>query len=165
LQFKSQWYSQAKKLKAIFNQAAGNDSIERDCKFHVPVTIGTFHGTIMAESILGMMFFSIVASVNYKKNQFAKVFDLNIESPIPLLRGQHVLIIGYGTIGKSDARTLKTYICKSTGFKRTMCDFDKMLVDQLITPESLIEKIGDADHVIAILPNTKLLTTLLLQVT
>lgn len=154
-QFKSHWYSQAKQLKAIFTPAAGDEWIERDCNFPIPVTNGTFHGTIMAESLLGMMLFFNRRFGQLQQNQFAKVYDRNIESPTPLLRGQHVLIIGYGTIGKSVARILKNFDCKVTGVKRTICEFDKTLVDQLITPESLTEKIGDADHVIAILPNNK----------
>jgi D-2-hydroxyacid dehydrogenase (NADP+) len=154
-QFKSHWYAKAKQLIAIFTPAAGNDWIERDCKFSLPIINGTFHGIIMAESVLAMMLSFNRRFSQLQKNQCAKEFDRNIESPTPLLRGQHVLIIGYGTIGKSIARMLKTFDCKITGLKRVINEFDKTFADQLITPEDLIEKIGDADHVITILPNNK----------
>lgn len=154
-QFKSHWYTKAKQLKAVFTPAAGNDWIERDSKFPLPITNGTFHGAIMAESLLGMMLFFNRRFSQLQQNKLVKEFDRNVESRTPLLRGQHVLIIGYGTIGKYVARILKTFNCKITGVKRTICEFDKTLADQLITPENLIEKIGSADHVIAILPNNK----------
>jgi D-2-hydroxyacid dehydrogenase (NADP+) len=154
-QFKSHWYAQARQLKAIFTPAAGNDWITRDSRFPVPVTNGTFHGTIMAESLLGMIFFFNRRFGQLQRNQLAKDFDRNIESPTPLLRGQHIIIIGYGNIGKSIARILKIFDCKITGVKRKITSVDKTFADQLITHDDLIGKIGDADHVIAVLPNDK----------
>ncbi|NLE02208.1 MAG: D-2-hydroxyacid dehydrogenase, partial [Fibrobacter sp.] len=49
--FKAPWYYMAPKLKAIFTPAAGHDWIEQDKNFNVAVNYGTFHGTIMAESL------------------------------------------------------------------------------------------------------------------
>ena len=153
--FKSPWYSRATGLKAIFTPAAGDDWIDHDRNFPVPVLNGTFHGTIMAESLLGMILHFNRRFGQLQINQLAKKYDRNVESPTPLLRGQHVLIIGYGKIGKTVAGILKTFNCKITGVKRTIHQSDKTHADLLITPEQLIECIGDADHVIAILPNDK----------
>jgi phosphoglycerate dehydrogenase-like enzyme len=154
-QFKSHWYAQASHLKAIFTPAAGNDWIRRDSEYPVPVTNGTFHGTIMAESLLGLILFFNRRFSQLQRNQFAKNFDRNIESSTLLLRGQHILIIGFGNIGKSVAKILKAFNCKITGVKRRITAIDKTFADQLITPDDLIKKIGEADHVITILPNDK----------
>ncbi len=74
------------------------------------------------------------------------------EFPRIPLSEQKVLIIGYGTIGRSVASALKGFNCKITGYSRTTKSNDG-IADKLIN-SNLSEELGDADHIISLLPLT-----------
>lgn len=152
-QFKDSWYQLAPHLKAIFTPAAGNDWIQRDRRYPVPVYNGTFHGKIMVESLLGMILYHNRRFDKLTENKQNKIYNRNIESTTSILHNQKVMIIGYGNIGKIIARTLKTFDCEIIGVKRTLPSQQDPLINLMITPAQLLEHIGHADHVITILPN------------
>lgn len=151
-QFIAPWYALGRRLKAIFTPAAGNDWIERDDKYFLSINNGTFHGRIMTESLLGMIFFFNRRFNQLIQNKTDKIYNRNIESSTSILRNQHVLIIGYGNIGKVIARTLNFFNCKITGVKQTISCEKEIYADQLITPDQLLAFLGSADHIVTILP-------------
>ncbi len=151
--FKSQWYYSAPRLKAIFTPAAGQDWIERNKEFNVAVFHGTFHGTIMAESLLAMILYfnrKIPQALLQKKNHIWNRDFLNNTSR---LATQHVVIVGYGRIARECARVLKIFGCRITGVKHSPYDprLDKD-TDAICHPEHIEAVLGNCDHLVSILP-------------
>lgn len=160
-QFKESWYQLAHHLKAIFTPAAGNDWIQRNPHFSVPVYNGTFHGKIMVESLLGMILYNNRRFNKLIENKLNKTYDRNVESTTSILRNQKIMIIGYGNIGKTVARILKNFGCEIIGVKKTLPSQQDPFTDQLLAPDQLLKYLGLADHVITILPNNKTTDNLL----
>ncbi len=154
-QFKESWYQLAPHLKVIFTPAAGNDWIQRNRRYPVPIYNGTFHGKIMVESLLGMILYHNRRFNKLIENKQKKVYNRNVESTTSILHSQKIMIIGYGNIGKIVARTLRMFGCEIIGVKRTLPSQQDSFINQLLTPDQILEHIGQADHVITILPNDK----------
>ena len=55
--FQSSWYQSCPALKVIFTPAAGNDWVEQDPRGRVELVQGTFHGSLLAESLLSAILF------------------------------------------------------------------------------------------------------------
>jgi phosphoglycerate dehydrogenase-like enzyme len=85
-------------------------------------------------------------------NKRKKVYDRNVQSSAPSLYGQHVLIIGYGTIGKRAGSVLSSLGCCVSGVKRSISGRSDMQA-ALYAFDMLPEIIGTADHIVTILPN------------
>lgn len=149
--FRENWYPLGKKLIAICTPAAGDEGIEKANWTTVPLHFGTFHGKIMAESLLAMITAFNRRFPQLLKNKDLKLYDRNILSPTRMLHGQHVVIIGYGHIGTTCAKVLKAFGCRISGVRRDISKANEF-VDTLLKPEQLREVLPDADHVISILP-------------
>ncbi|HEX3020445.1 MAG TPA: NAD(P)-dependent oxidoreductase [Chitinispirillaceae bacterium] len=155
-EFKAQWYYQAPKLKAIFTPAAGHDWIERVDDFQVTVFHGSFHGAVMAESLLAMILYfnrRIPQTLLQQKNH---IWDREFLNHTCRLVRQHVVIVGYGNIARECARVLKVFGCRITGVKHSPYDsrLDKD-ADTICHPNQLPDILGNCDHLVSILPGTE----------
>ncbi|MDO5576818.1 MAG: NAD(P)-dependent oxidoreductase [Fibrobacter sp.] len=149
--FKPKWYDLSPNLLAIFTPAAGHDWIAR--KSGIPVFHGSFHGQIMAESLLSMILFfnrKLNSSiVNYNNH----VWERNYLSSTHSLNFQQALIIGFGSIGRTCAKILKAFGCKVIGVKRSPYDpLTDKCADNIVAPENIDTVLSQADHVISFLP-------------
>jgi D-2-hydroxyacid dehydrogenase (NADP+) len=149
--FLDRWYADAPQLRWIFTPAAGNDWIGRNASHCSIVVNGTFHGILMTESLLGMIFFFNRRFSQLIDNKSRRIFDRNVQSSAPSLHGQHVLIIGYGTIGTYAGTVLSTLGCSVSGVKRSVASKSNSQA-ALYTFDTLPEIIGTADHIVTILP-------------
>ncbi len=154
--FKAQWYYKAPKLKALFTPAAGQDWIEKVKDFDVAVFHGTFHGTIMAESLLSMILYfnrRIPQAVLQQKNH---IWDRDFLNQTSRLSTQHVVIVGYGTIARECARVLKVFGCRITGVKHSPydCTLDKDTY-AICHPDQIENVLRSCDHLVSILPGTE----------
>jgi phosphoglycerate dehydrogenase-like enzyme len=150
--FLKDWYADAPQLRWIFTPAAGNDWIDRAPSHQSIIINGTFHGVLMTESLLGMIFFFNRRFSQLIDNKSRRIFDRNVQSLAPSLYGQHVLIIGYGTIGTYAGSVLSSLGCSVSGIKRSVSGHGNTQA-ALYTFDKLPEIIGTADHIITILPN------------
>jgi D-2-hydroxyacid dehydrogenase (NADP+) len=150
--FLEHWYANAPLLRWIFTPAAGNDWIVRDPSHQSIVINGTFHGVLITESLLGMILFFNRRFRQLIDNKNKRIFDRNVQSSAPSLYGQHVLIIGYGTIGRYAGSVLSSLGCSVSGVKRSLCD-NRTSKAALYTFDKLPQIIGTADHIVTILPN------------
>jgi len=140
-------------LKAIFTPAAGKDWIASSQKRSVPVFHGTFHGYIMAESLVAMMLYFNRNIPQLLRNQQEQRWDPHHLSETHMLAAQHAVIIGYGSIGKECARILKTFGMRITGIRRSPRTIpDNKHADHLFPPSALFAVLPQADHIIGILP-------------
>jgi phosphoglycerate dehydrogenase-like enzyme len=151
--FKSDWYEGAPKLKALFTPAAGHDWVAADPSDRVRTYYGNFHGRIMRESLLSMMLHfnrHMDKSLADKKSRIWGRLDYN---GCVALFSQRVLIIGFGSLGRSMAELLKAFGARITGVKRDTTGFDgNPNVDRVITFDKVEEELPDADHVVFVLP-------------
>lgn len=151
--FKSEWYEKAPKLKVLFTPAAGHDWVAKDPSGRVTTSYGGFHGRIMRESLLSMMLHfnrRIGASLADQNNRRWGRLDY---SACTGLFSQRVLIVGYGSLGRSMAELLKAFGASVIGVRRTLAVSDgDPNVDRVITFEKLEEELPGADHVVFVLP-------------
>lgn len=155
-EFKASWYYRAPKLKAIFTPAAGHDWIDRNKDFNVAVYYGTFHGTIMAESLLAMILYFNRKIPQALLQQKKHIWNRDFLNSTSRLATQHVIIVGYGRIARECARVLKNLGCRITGVKHSpynsQLDYD---TDAICHPDHIEDVLGDCDHLVSILPGTE----------
>ena len=149
--FDSDWYELCPKLRTVYTPAAGHDWIAPDPQKKIRIRFGTFHGTLMRESLLAMMLHFCrrmdVAMADKKDN----IWNRDRYSNMPTLADSHVAIIGYGAIGRQCAIVLKAFGCRVTGIKRHVTTSQKEL-DKLCTFDELHRILPTADHVVCLLP-------------
>ncbi len=149
--FKEAWYESCPRLKIIFTPAAGNDWIDQDPGKAIKLVHGTFHGPILAESLLGAVLYMNHKMPAMVRNYQDKKWDRNLQSSSSLLRNQHVLLIGLGKIGSHCARLIQFTGAEVIGVRRNPernehPDLEVRAIDDL---DGLLPW---ADHVILLLP-------------
>jgi len=152
--FNADWLEKAPNLKFIFTPAAGKDWIKLD-KSTVRVSNGRFHGPMIAESIIGAIFYFLKAFHFSKKMQLQKKWArVKISERLGSLKGSRVTILGFGNIGQCIGRFLKSYGCIITGIKRTpIKDPDYFEnCDRVLKMEEISEVLKTTDLLVLALP-------------
>jgi D-2-hydroxyacid dehydrogenase (NADP+) len=151
--FKPEWYAKAPKLKVLFTPAAGRDWVARDPSGRVKTFYGSFHGRIMRESLLSMMLYfnrRLQQSLDDQGHRLWGRLDYN---GCVGLFNQRVLIVGFGSLGRSMAELLQAFGTKINGVKRNLEGYDNYPhVDRMVTFDRLEEELPHADHVVLLLP-------------
>ncbi|HTP66764.1 MAG TPA: D-2-hydroxyacid dehydrogenase [Geobacteraceae bacterium] len=151
--FKSDWYRMAPGLKAVFTPAAGHDWAHPDPTGRVRNFYGRFHGRIMRESLLAMILFFNRRLGRMLENRPNKIWDRHDYDGAVSLFSQHVLIVGYGSVGRQMAEILRGFGATVTGVKRDIRGFEHdPFAARVVTFDSLPEELPLADHVVLVLP-------------
>ncbi len=153
--FKDEWFKNAKKLKWIVTPAAGKDYFKINLPENIKITYGSFHGKIMAETLIGMI---LSASRGILKTyEFQNKIEWprkELEKSMTNLSGSHVVILGFGSIGNHIARLIKPFGVRITGIKRKIIEspsfFDKN--DRIISIENFNTILPETDHLVVVLP-------------
>jgi len=153
--FKKQWLDSAPKLKLIATPAAGKDWIEVEEGEGLLVSFGGFHGSLIAESVIGSMFYFLKAfplSVAMQKQK--KWARVKISEKMQSLYRSRVTILGFGRIGNAIAEGLKPFGCLITGIKRDPIPVPKYFStsDRILTFENWRIVFAETDHLICVLP-------------
>ena len=153
--FKDQWLESAPKLKLIATPAAGKDWIEVETSEDLEVSFGGFHGSLIAESVIGSMFYFLKAFplsiAMQKQKKWARV---KISGKLKSLYKSRVTILGFGKIGNAIAEKLKPFGCIITGIKRNPTPAPKYFSssDRILTFENWKTIFVETDHLICVLP-------------
>lgn len=151
--FKKEWYNKSPNLKYIFTPAAGHDWIDSDPNKNVQISFGTFHGKLMGESLLGMILYMNRNFGELLSSKAKKEWSRNLQSCLPPLSGQTILIVGFGNIAKEFCKLIKPFNCKIIGLQRSFSNkLDDSTGAYLIKEDSLFKYLPKADHIISILP-------------
>lgn len=154
--FPADLYARAGNLKLVCTPAAGKDWVAQDPAGHVRTVYGAFHGHMIAESLLGMILHFNHRNDLLLANQRRRKWDRDVQADTRLLRGQHVLFVGYGTIGRLCARVLRRFDVKMKGLQRTHRDGrDPETGVAYITAEGLDNALAEANHVVLVLPGKR----------
>lgn len=153
--FKKEWLEKAPRLEWIATPAAGTDWIECAPGDWVKVLFGGFHGPMIAESVLGAIFYFCKAfELSRKAQQQRKWARVKISQQIQSLYRSRVTILGFGKIGQAIGRAIKPFGCRITGVRRspggTPDYFEEG--DQVVTPSRFPEVLKETDHFILVLP-------------
>jgi D-2-hydroxyacid dehydrogenase (NADP+) len=156
--FKKEWLAQAPKLKLIATPAAGNDWIDVEPSERLKISHGGFHGLMIAESVVGAIFYFCKAfpfSVAMQKQK--KWATKKVSDRIQSLYGANVTILGFGRIGSTIGKVLKPFGCNIIGVKRASVPNPEYFTeeDQVVTLDQLPEVLQTTDHLIFVLPGGK----------
>ncbi len=158
--FKREWLENAPGLRLISTPAAGDDWIETPAPAsgeNVPeVWHGGFHGSMMAESVLGAAFHFLKGFELSKKMQARKKWArIKISDQIGSLYQARVTVLGFGRIGQAIGQAFKPFRCKITGVRRSE---GKPVPDwfgegdRVTTPDKLQTVLPETDHLVLALP-------------
>lgn len=155
--FRQAWFEHAPKLRRIATPAAGRDFFPITPPARVKVRHGTFHGTIMGETVLGLMLsFSRGVFQAYRRQLAGELWPRDELEGLRLLRGSHAVIVGFGHVGEHIARLLRAFGVRVTGFRRTPPARVPrwMGPDGAVLPMDRLDAVlPEADHLILVLPS------------
>ena len=152
--FKNDWLEKAVNLELIVTPAAGRDWVNLETS-KIKVSYGRFHGPMIAESILGAVFYFLKAFHFSKKMQLQKKWArTKISECLGSLKGSRVTILGFGNIGQCVGKFLKPYGCVITGIKRTLVKGPDYFEDgdRVLTVDKISEVLATTDHLVLVLP-------------
>ncbi|MDA0977274.1 MAG: NAD(P)-dependent oxidoreductase [Proteobacteria bacterium] len=152
--FESDWYAACPALSRIMTPAAGRDWVSPDPAGRVSISHGTFHGPVLAESLVEALLFMNRRMKTMLANFEERHWDRNLQTGCPLLADQTVLIIGYGNIGQACARLVHAFGARVIGVRRTPAasDSDPGSPARVVGTAQLDEVLPMADHVVLLLP-------------
>jgi D-2-hydroxyacid dehydrogenase (NADP+) len=153
--FKKEWLAQAPKLKLIATPAAGNDWIDVEPSENLKISHGGFHGMMIAESVLGAIFYFCKAfSFSRARQKEKKWATKKVSDRIQSLHGANVTILGFGRIGTAIGKVLKPFGCTLTGVKRSPISPPDYFSeeDRVVTLDQMPEVLKTTDHLIFVLP-------------
>lgn len=156
--FKKDWLELAPKLRVIATPAAGADWIGVRSTDRLKVVFGSFHGSMIAESVVGAIFYFCKAfNLSREMQRERKWARVKIAEKLASLYQSQVTILGFGNIGREIGRVLKPFGCRITGVKRTPVTPPAYFRegDRIVTIESLPEALKAADHLIMALPSQR----------
>jgi len=147
--FPEKLFPHAINLKNIHTPAAGKDWVAIDKTGKVKTHFSSFHGHIIAESFLAMLFYRNNRLDLASKSQSQKKWDRNAFGERSLIRNKKLLIIGFGNIGQICAVQ-----CSSLGLEVAgACRNLKRKTNFSLLPISSIESyIGEFDILLNLLP-------------
>jgi len=151
--FPAELYARAPALKAVFTPAAGRERTAADPAGRVSTHYGSFHGMLMAETLLSMILYFNRRLGLLTENKRKRVWDPDALSSCRSLSVQRALIVGYGNIGRACARSLAALGCNVTGVRRTRGSGGKdRNARAVVGPDELMPNLEKADHVVLVLP-------------
>lgn len=149
--FPTKWYARAPRLRHVLTPAAGHDRIQPDPDGKVALHFGRFHGALMAESLLGMMYFMNRRLGIAMANQRLHDWVPRAYEGTRRLAGQTALLIGYGHVGRRAAALLAAVGVRVHGVKRDVRRGGEG-AQRLFSRDELPAALALADHVVCILP-------------
>ncbi len=143
-------------LRLLSTPSAGHDWIQMPPRPGLTITYGSFHGELMAESVIGAMLAftrGIKDSIDRKDEAWPRA---EITAGMRPIRGTRAVILGFGHVGKWVGRLLKPFGVAVTGVNRSNLERPEYFeaTDSVVDMNGLDDALASADHVISILPGS-----------
>ncbi len=125
--FEAAWYAKAKHLKLVATPAAGRELVAwQDAPAGVQVHFGTFHGEIIAESVVGFLFAWAhgffrpeLKAADARNLPWRENWPRSLISGVcSRVAGTQAVVVGYGKIGQAIGRKLSALGVTVVGFTR-----------------------------------------------
>lgn len=149
--FQADWYVKAPELVLVATPAAGRERVVPDPSGRVRHLHGSFHGKIMAETLVGMVAFWSRRFDLAEEQQRTRRSDREAFSTTRRLSGQTALVVGFGALGRHCGMQLKALGMRVIGVKRHAVG-DPAPADALCPASELMALLAEADHVVVTLP-------------
>lgn len=147
--------SMAGNLKLVSTPAAGRELIHVRPRAGLEVAFGSFHGELMAETLLGMMLSFVRGIVRSQEPMLSGGWPRReIGDAVRPLRGSHAVILGFGNVGKRIGSMLKHFGVRITGVNRSNVERPDFFEvgDRMATLADLDRYLPEADHLVMVLP-------------
>jgi phosphoglycerate dehydrogenase-like enzyme len=149
--FEANWYARSPLLEFVATPAAGRELVAPDPSGRVRHLHGSFHGKIMAETLVGMVTFWARRFDLAEEQQRERRWDREAFSSTRRVAGQTALVVGFGALGRHCAASLKALGMRVVGVKRNP-DVDVAPADAIRPASELLQLLAEADHVVVTLP-------------
>jgi D-2-hydroxyacid dehydrogenase (NADP+) len=153
--FKAEWFSRAPRLRRLISPTAGRDWFPEELSPGVKFEFSTFHGRIMAETVVAMMLSHARGLLRAYSLQRDEAWpNQTLEPGLRLLKGSRVTVLGFGHIGSHSGRLVKCFGAVVTGLRRNPGARTEYFAadDQLLPAEYLDEVLSQTDHLVLCLP-------------
>lgn len=158
--FRQEWFDRAPSLRWIVTPAAGRDYFRVQPPPGVEIDYGSFHGELMAETVLGMMLTlarglhlapAMTSNGGVRPDPWPRAEFDRWAKP---LRGSHLVILGFGNIGRWVGRLAKPFGVRITGIRRHPGPPPEYFEDEdaQLPVERLEEVLPTAEHLVLTLP-------------
>lgn len=152
--FSSAWNDLSPHLRLLSTPAAGRELIRARPRPGLAIRFGSFHGELMAETVVGMMLAfcrGIKDCLDRGRSGWPRT---EVGGAMRQLRGSHAVVLGFGNIGKWVGRLLKPFGVRVTGVNRTdLTRPDYFTADDAVVGiENLDGLLPAADHLVLVLP-------------
>jgi phosphoglycerate dehydrogenase-like enzyme len=117
--FHPDWFRLAPALRWLATPAAGKEYFPAQAPEGVAIIHGSFHGELIAETVLGLMLGHCRGLFAAARLQQASWPRRELAEQMAPLRGSHVVILGLGNIGRWIGRLCKPFGVRLTGIRRT----------------------------------------------
>jgi phosphoglycerate dehydrogenase-like enzyme len=158
--FRAEWYALAPRLELVATPSAGRERVHADPSGRARVAYGTFHGAIMAESLLAMVLFMHRKLGHAEQARREHAWDRSAYVTTRPLSGQIALILGYGHIGAEVARVLSAVGVRVRGLRRDPTRAPAG-AEHVYALSELHAALAEADHAVCILPGGQSTTHLI----
>lgn len=156
--FRPAWLVLAPRLRWIATPAAGRDYFQVPPTPGLTISYGSFHGELMAETVLGMMLGAARGLQEAQRRQAAGELwpRAELADVMRPLRSSHLVILGFGAIGQWVGRLAKPFGVRITGVRRSAMAPPAWFTagDDIIAPDALDAVLPDTDHLVLVLPAT-----------
>lgn len=153
--FLPEWAAHADQLRLLATPAAGRDYFQADLPGCVELSYGQFHGTLIGETVVGMILAMCRGILPAASRQTTLAWPRQeLAAVMRPLRGSRVTILGFGHIGLQIAHLLKPFGVHLTGVRRTASVPPPFFGpgDALATPDVLDHVLPETDHLVLCLP-------------
>lgn len=157
--FHQEWFALAPRLRLLATPAAGRDYFHVEPPPGVRLAYGTFHGWIMAETVVGALLAMCRGILPAATSPAGEPWpQAALSAGMRLLRGSRVTILGYGHIGRHVAALLQPFGALVTGIRRSTGKPGEQTLDipdvQVRTVVELPDILPRTDHLVVVLPAT-----------
>ena len=153
--FKQEWFKLAPELRWLITPAAGKDYFKVTPPDNVQMHYCSFHGRIMAETVLAMMLASCrgILPMAWMQDEYLWP-NVKLQHGMRPFHDSHVVILGFGSIGIEIGRLSKALGARITGIKKhTAAAPDYFLaMDKVVLLDELDDILPTADHLVLCVP-------------
>jgi phosphoglycerate dehydrogenase-like enzyme len=154
---KQEWLAGADKLRLIVTPTAGKDFFSITLPPRISLHYSSFHGHIIAETVLGMMLCHARGLLTACRLQERNPWPLmEVCRGQRLLRGSRLTILGFGSIGTHIARLAGACGVRITAVRRSEVASPPWFGpdDRMARPEELDHILPATDHLVLCLPRS-----------
>ncbi len=153
--FLPEWLPHASELRLLATPAAGRDYFQADFPGCLELSYGQFHGSLMAETVVGMILAMCRGILPAASLQTTAAWPRQeLAATIRPLRGSRVTILGFGHIGLHIGHLLKPFGVRLTGVRRTVGSPPPFFEegDSLVPVADIDSVLPQTDHLVLCLP-------------